>query len=362
MWRAQRMKKRIGLLYGGKSAEHEVSLSTARAVSQALNFEEYEVFPIFITLDGEWRVGPQLTAPVDSIEELQFGDKDSKKPNNITQFLINNEKPYDVIFPLLHGTNGEDGTVQGLLEVLNIPYVGNGVLASSAGMDKVVMKQLFGVAGLAQVPYVYFVRNEWKKDQASILAKCENELTWPLFVKPANLGSSVGISKANNREELIVAIEIALRYDRKIIIEQGVIAREIELGVLGNDTIEVSVAGEIKPMTEFYDYDSKYKDGSTALVIPAETPKEVTATMQEMAKKAFKILDCSGLVRADFFVTAEHEVLINEVNTLPGFTPVSMFPLLWKHSGVAYPELINRLIALAIERHAEKQMLQYDKD
>lgn len=363
MWRAQRMKKRIGLLYGGKSAEHEVSLSTARAVSQALNFEEYDVFPIFITLDGEWRVGPQLIAPVDSIEELQFGDVDSSvKPNNITQFLINNEQSYDVVFPLLHGTNGEDGTVQGLLEVLNIPYVGNGVLASSAGMDKVVMKQLFGVAGLPQVPYVYFIRSEWKKDQSSILEQCENELTWPMFVKPANLGSSVGISKASNREELIKAIETALRYDRKIIIEQGVIAREVELGVLGNDTLAVSVAGEIKPVTDFYDYDSKYKDGSTALIIPAELPQGVVTAMQEMAKKAFKILDCSGLVRADFFVTAEHEVLINEVNTMPGFTPVSMFPLLWKHTGVAYPELINRLIALAIERHAEKQMLQYNKD
>lgn len=356
------MKKRIGLLYGGKSAEHEVSLSTARAVTQALNFEEYDVFPIFITLNGEWRVGPQLTAPVDSIEELQFGNANQVLPNNITQFLTTQQQPYDVIFPLLHGTNGEDGTVQGLLEVLNIPYVGNGVLASSAGMDKVVMKQLFGVVGLPQVPYVYFIRSEWKKNQQAIIEKCENELAWPLFVKPANLGSSVGISKATNRHQLAVAIDEALRYDRKIIVEQGVVAREIELGVLGNDELAVSVAGEIKPMTEFYDYDSKYKDGSTALVIPAELPTEVVATMQEMAKKAFKVLDCAGLVRADFFVTANNEVLINEVNTLPGFTPVSMFPLLWQHSGVSYPELIHRLVALAIERHEEKQILQYNKD
>ena len=356
------MKKRIGLLYGGKSAEHEVSLSTARAVTQALNFEEYDVIPIFITLNGEWRVGPQLTAPVDSIEELQFGSVNQVLPNNITQFLTTQQQPYDVIFPLLHGTNGEDGTVQGLLEVLNIPYVGNGVLASSAGMDKVVMKQLFGVVGLPQVPYMYFIRSEWKKYQQEIIEKCESELTWPLFVKPANLGSSVGISKASNRQQLVVAIEEALRYDRKIIVEQGVVAREIELGVLGNDELAVSVAGEIKPMTEFYDYDSKYKDGSTALVIPAELPTEVVATMQEMAKKAFKVLDCAGLVRADFFVTANNEVLINEVNTLPGFTPVSMFPLLWQHSGVSYPELINRLVALAIERHEEKQILQYNKD
>lgn len=356
------MKKRIGLLYGGKSAEHEVSLSTARAVTQALNFGEYDVFPIFITLDGEWRTGPQLIAPVDSTEELQFGNQKNVLPNNITQFLVNEEKPYDVIFPLLHGTNGEDGTVQGLLEVLNLPYVGNGVLASSAGMDKVVMKQLFEIAGLPQVSYVYFIRSEWKNNQDVILAKCESELTWPVFVKPANLGSSVGISKATNRHELIEAIEDALRYDRKIIIEQGVVAREIELGVLGNDNPAVSVAGEIKPVTEFYDYDSKYKDGSTLLVIPAELPTEVGVSLQELAKKAFKILDCSGLVRADFFVTENNDIYINEVNTMPGFTPVSMFPMLWQNTGVSYPELINRLIGLAIERHEEKQMLQYNKD
>lgn len=356
------MKKRIGLLYGGKSAEHEVSLSTARAVTQALNFGEYDVFPIFITLDGEWRTGPQLIAPVDSIEELQFGNQKNVLPNNITQFLVNEEKPYDVIFPLLHGTNGEDGTVQGLLEVLNLPYVGNGVLASSAGMDKVVMKQLFEIAGLPQVSYVYFIRSEWKNNQDVILAKCESELTWPVFVKPANLGSSVGISKATNRHELIEAIEDALRYDRKIIIEQGVVAREIELGVLGNDNPAVSVAGEIKPVTEFYDYDSKYKDGSTLLVIPVELPTEVVVSLQELAKKAFKILDCSGLVRADFFVTENNDIYINEVNTMPGFTPVSMFPMLWQNTGVSYPELINLLIGLAIERHEEKQMLQYNKD
>lgn len=356
------MKKRLGLLYGGKSAEHEVSLSTARAVTQALDFEEYDVFPVFITLNGEWRTGPQLTAPVDSIEQLQFGDAEQVLPNNITQFLVNEENKFDVIFPLLHGTNGEDGTVQGLLEVLNLPYVGNGVLASAAGMDKVVMKQLFEIAGLPQVPYIYFIRSEWKNNQQAILDQCDNELQWPVFVKPANLGSSVGISKASNRQELVEAIEVALRYDRKILVEQGVVAREIELGVLGNDLPAVSVAGEIKPTTAFYDYDSKYKDGSTILIIPAELPAAVFADLQEMAKKAFKILDCSGLVRADFFVTADHEIFINEVNTMPGFTPVSMFPMLWQNTGVSYPELIKKLIALAIERHEEKQMLQYNKD
>ena len=228
------MKKKIGLLYGGKSAEHEVSLSTARAVMQALNFDEYEVYPIYITQEGEWRKGSQLTSAVESIEQLQFAGKTNQSlPNNISSFLQQsaNEDSLDVIFPLLHGPNGEDGTVQGLLEVLNLPYVGNGVLASSAGMDKVVMKQLFEIAGLKQVPYVHFIRKDWQKNQAVWVQKIEQELSWPVFVKPANLGSSVGISKAANREELMEAVDFALKYDRKIIIEQGVKAREIEMGV-----------------------------------------------------------------------------------------------------------------------------------
>lgn len=360
-----KMKKRIGLLYGGKSAEHEVSLSTACAVTGALNFEEYEIYPIYITQSGEWRRGERLEKPASSIEELQFGDDAIVLENNITAFLIDQNGAavqFDVIFPLLHGTNGEDGTVQGLLEVLNLPYVGNGVLASSAGMDKVIMKQLFEIAGLPQVPYTYFIRSEWTNEQETILTRCEETLAWPMFVKPANLGSSVGISKASNRQELIKAIEVALQFDRKIVVEQGIVAREIELAVLGNDYPEVSVPGEIKPMTEFYDYDSKYKDGSTALIIPAELPTDVVTSLKEHAKSAFKILDGSGLVRADFFVTADHDIYINEVNTMPGFTPVSMYPLLWQHTNVSYPELINRLIALALERYEEKQQLQYKKD
>ncbi len=359
------MKKRIGLLYGGKSAEHEVSLSTARAVTQALNFSEYDVFPIYITQEGEWRKGKQLLAPIETIEQLQFENTANQSlPNNISSFLPSqsDEKSLDVIFPLLHGPNGEDGTVQGLLEVLNLPYIGNGVLASSAGMDKVVMKQLFTIAGLKQVPYVHFIRREWQNDQSFLLGKIKKELEWPLFVKPANLGSSVGISKASNQQELIEAVDLALKYDRKIVIEQGITAREIEMGVLGNDTPKCSVPGEIKPLKAFYDYQAKYKDGNTAMIIPAEVSTEVEATLQDHAIKAFKVLDCSGLVRADFFVTDKNEVLINEVNTLPGFTPFSMFPLLWQHTGVNYAELIDQLIELAIERHTEKQQLQYTMD
>lgn len=273
--------------------------------------------------------------------------------------LNKDEKEFDVIFPLLHGTNGEDGTVQGLLEVLNLPYVGNGVLASSAGMDKVVMKQLFEHAGLKQVPYVYFIRKEWNKSQDALIAKMEEELTWPMFVKPANLGSSVGISKASNREELIKAIDLASKYDRKIIVETGIVAREVEMGVLGNDSPKVSVPGEIKPVTDFYDYDSKYNDNNTGLIIPAPVTTDVVERMKDMAIRAFKVLDCSGLVRADFFVTADDDIVINEVNTMPGFTPVSMYPILWQNTGVTYSDLIEQLIDLAIERHDEKQQLQY---
>ncbi|MBT2582916.1 D-alanine--D-alanine ligase [Planococcus sp. ISL-109] len=356
------MKKRIGLLYGGKSAEHEVSLTTASAFSKALDFDKYEVYPIYITQEGEWRKGSPLEGPVSSIEELQLpGDQERK--NDISGFLADSENAgLDVVIPLLHGPNGEDGTVQGLLEVMNLPYVGNGVLASSAGMDKVVMKQLFEQAGLTQTPYVYFLRRDWKNRQDFWSDKVEAELSWPVFVKPANLGSSVGISKAETREELISAVEEALKFDRKIVIEQGVVGREIEVGVLGNDEPECSVAGEIKPLKAFYDYQAKYKDGNTAMIIPAELPENVYAQLVVDAKKAFKILDCSGLVRADFFVTDDHRIIINEVNTLPGFTPYSMFPLLWQHTGVEYSQLIEKLITLAIERYEEKQLLQFKMD
>ncbi|WP_139995794.1 D-alanine--D-alanine ligase [Kurthia sp. Dielmo] len=353
------MNKKLGLLYGGKSAEHDVSLSTAKAATQALNFDKYDIFPVFITRGGEWRVGEQLTAPAESIEQLAF-TRDVDSENDVTEFLTSlKERKFDVIFPLLHGTNGEDGTVQGFLEVLNLPYVGNGVLASSAGMDKVSMKQLFEIAGLPQVPYTYFIRNDWYKQQDALIAEMEGKLTYPMFVKPANLGSSVGVSKADDREKLIEAVELALKYDRKIVVETGVVAREVEMAVLGNDEPETSVPGEIKPKTAFYDYDSKYNDNSTDLLIPAPVTADVEAQLSDMAKRAFKILDGSGLVRADFFVTAENEIFINEVNTLPGFTPVSMYPILWKNTGLPYNELIEKLINLGIERHAEKQQLQY---
>ncbi|SIT89561.1 D-alanine--D-alanine ligase [Edaphobacillus lindanitolerans] len=359
------MKNRIFLLYGGKSAEHDVSLSTARAVSHALDFSKYDVTPVFITPQGEWRPGPLLAGPAEQVTDLLIGEAGTSAPARLADGIgaLADEAPgQPVVIPLLHGPNGEDGTVQGLLEVMDLPYVGNGVLASAAGMDKVVMKQLFGSVGLNQVPFVHFIRSEWESDRDVILAKVEARLSWPVFVKPANLGSSVGISRATDRVSLIRAIGEALRYDRKVIIEQGVDGREIEMGLLGNDDPKCSVIGEISSASEFYDYESKYQDGNTVLTIPAEIPEPAVTEMERMAKAAFKVLDCSGLVRADFFLTKDNEVLINEVNTMPGFTPTSMFPLLWQHTGMTYPELIEELIRLALERHAEKQSLNTDRN
>ena len=269
------------------------------------------------------------------------------------------ENAIDVIFPLLHGPNGEDGTVQGLLELMNIPYVGNGVLASAAGMDKVVMKNIFAEAGLKQAKYASFIRSAWEKDRETAYEKVEEVLGYPCFVKPANLGSSVGINKCKNREELENAFEEAFQFDRKIIVEENIVGREVEVGVLGNDEPKCSVVGEIVPKKDFYDYKSKYIDGDTALIIPAEMTEEESNVIKRDAIVAFQSLDGAGLTRADFFLTKDGEVYINEVNTMPGFTPFSMFPLLWQHTGLPYPELIEELIRLAMERHEEKQKIKY---
>lgn len=356
------MKTKVGLLYGGKSAEHKVSMQTAMAVIKALDLEKFEIHPIYISEEGRWVKGPQLQGPVSNVKELEFSQREALPPTALAPTLFQDAQekgPFDVIFPLLHGPNGEDGTVQGLLELLNLPYVGNGVLASSAGMDKVIMKNIFAQAGLPQVKYVWFIRSEWENETETAYEKVEKELGYPCFVKPANLGSSVGISKCMNRTELEGAFKEAFQFDRKIIIEEGVTAREIEAGVLGNDNPECSVAGEIVPKVEFYDYKAKYEDGDTALIIPAEISESEYSELSNMAIKAFKALDCSGLVRADFFLTREGKLYINEVNTMPGFTPFSMFPLLWKHTGVEYPQLIEKLVNLAIERHAEKQSIKH---
>lgn len=349
------MKMKLGLLYGGKSAEHKVSLQTALAVSKALDFTKFEIYPIYITTEGNWITGEQLTVPASNVEELILTPK-----NDEFTVGLANKNSLDVVFPLLHGPNGEDGTVQGMLELLNIPYVGNGVLASSAGMDKIVMKNIFAQAGLPQVNYVWYTRKQWEQNEATIYEQVEQELGYPCFVKPANLGSSVGISKCTNKEELKAAFVEAFQFDRRIIIEEGVTAREIEIAVLGNEDPQCSVAGEIIPKdVAFYDYKAKYEDGNTGLVIPAEISEEKYEEMKQLAVTAFQSLDCAGLVRADFFLTSDGRFIINEVNTMPGFTPVSMFPLMWKETGLAYPKLIEKLVNLALERYEEKQQIKH---
>ncbi|WP_017154236.1 D-alanine--D-alanine ligase [Bacillus bingmayongensis] len=357
-------KIKLGLLYGGKSAEHQVSLQTALAAIKALNQEKFEIHPIYITEQGQWMRGERIEGEVTSVQALQMnGEENAISPVSLSTEIIpsssKQEEAIDVIFPLLHGPNGEDGTVQGLLELMNIPYVGNGVLASAAGMDKVVMKNIFAEAGLKQAKYASCIRSVWEKNPQAAYEKVEEVLGYPCFVKPANLGSSVGINKCKDREELEKAFEEAFQFDRKIIVEENIVGREVEVGVLGNDEPKYSVVGEIVPKKEFYDYKSKYIDGDTALIIPAEITEEESATIQRDAIRAFQSLDGAGLTRADFFLTKGGEVYINEVNTMPGFTPFSMFPLLWQHTGLPYPELIEELIQLAIERHEEKQKIKY---
>lgn len=364
-------KKKIGLLYGGKSAEYEVSVQTALSVINALDRSKYEIHPIFISKQGEWVQGGQITGEVEDAKRLELGISDQEilpavSPHSQWMKKENgsdNAAAPDVIFPLLHGPNGEDGTVQGLLELLNMPYVGSGVMASAAAMDKVTMKDVFAAKGFPQARYLGIKRKEWERDPEHTYALIEEELGFPCFVKPANLGSSVGISKCKTKDALEQSFREAFQYDRKIVVEEYIDGREIEVGVLGNDEPEVSVAGEILPGAEFYDYHAKYEDASTSLVIPAEIPEGTYEKIKSIAAAAFQALDCAGLSRIDFFVRKSNgEVLINEVNTMPGFTPYSMYPMLWKNSGVPYPELINRLIELGIERHEEKQGIKYTKD
>ncbi|WP_062048285.1 D-alanine--D-alanine ligase [Bacillus sp. JCM 19034] len=357
------MKIKLGLLYGGKSAEHKVSLQTAKAVIQALDLTKFEIHPIYIAETGEWIKGAQLLGPVADVKELQLHDGEviSSVALNTEIFPAKeaDETKLDVVFPLLHGPNGEDGTVQGLLELLNIPYVGNGVLASAVGMDKVMMKNIYEQAGINQAKYVWYIRSDWEKDAEAAYKNVEETLGYPCFVKPANLGSSVGISKCKDRESLVKAFKLAFEYDRKIIVEEGIEGREVEIAVLGNDNPQCSVVGEIVPKTDFYDYKAKYEDGDTGLIIPAAITEEEYEAIKNVAIQSFKALDCSGLVRADFFLTKDGEVLMNEVNTMPGFTPFSMFPMLWQESGIRYSELIEKLIELAVERHEEKQKIKH---
>lgn len=353
---------KVFLIYGGKSAEHDISILTAHSIVKEIYYNYYDVVPIYITRDGEWLEGELLSQPIAHSEFLRLQAGDTKRMATeegessvgikISPAAIQSEDA--VVFPVLHGPNGEDGTVQGLFEVLDMPYVGCGVLASAAGMDKIVSKQLFQQAGLPQLPYVPVMRYDWQEDQEAIFQRCEGTLIYPMFVKPANMGSSVGISKAATREELRIAIEMAFEYDHRIVVEQGVEAREIEIAILGNDDVHASPAGEIIKHTDFYNYEEKYINNTTELSIPAEIPNELVEKLQEYATSAFRVLDGTGLSRCDFFVTSNNEIYLNEVNTLPGFTKFSMYPLLWEQAGLKYSDLVEELIQLALKRYSSK--------
>lgn len=343
------MKKTVGILYGGKSSEHEVSLRTACSILQALNYETYEVIPFYVDLTGKWNEGTLVTSAPSTVEELRFSTSTSVD-------LFSLKKRVTLFFPVIHGPFGEDGTLQGLLEMLDIPYVGCGVLASSAGMDKVVMKNIFKAEGLPQCRYTYVTRREVEQNIENVVSSIEQTLGYPNFIKPANLGSSVGINKASTKEELIFALQEASKFDRRIIIEEFVDGREIEIGVLGNDHLQTSVVGEIRSAGEFYDYTSKYKNGSTELDIPARIPESVANEVSTLAKRAFKALDGSGLSRIDFFWNAQtNQLFLNEINTMPGFTSFSMYPMLFKEAGIGYDLLIEELFSLAIQRYQDKK-------
>jgi D-alanine-D-alanine ligase len=381
-------KLRVGVIYGGRSGEHEVSVASAASIMKHLDRSRYEPVPIRIEKDGRWTLAdraPTVVKAADVIEHARLQAARPARPGREAHIVAHPGDEtvltierrdaasvpegasavvtglgLDVIFPVLHGPFGEDGTVQGLLELANVPYVGAGVLGSAVGMDKAVAKRLFAAHGLPIAPYVVISRREWERDAPRVTAQVGRELGYPVFVKPANLGSSVGISKARNDHELADAVRMAADFDRKIVIEAAVPnAREIECAVLGNDEPEASVAGEIVPSREFYDYEAKYLDEGSKLLIPAPITEAQMAEVRRLSIAAFRALDGAGMSRVDFLMDGASGVLyLNEVNTIPGFTTISMYPKLWEASGVAYADLVDRLVSLAIERHAEKQQLR----
>ena len=386
------MKKlRIGIIYGGRSGEHEVSLASAASVFQNLDPDRYEAIAIRIEKDGRWTLPPEPPKTMKAADVIAAAQLDASAadrgpraeplreahlvahPGAETLLTLSRTAPQsgrsevavsglalDVVFPVLHGPYGEDGTVQGLLELANVPYVGAGVLASAVGMDKAVMKSVFAARGLPICDYEVVLKRDWLRDERRVLETIAGRLGFPVFVKPANLGSSVGISKAKHAAELRTAMGLAAEFDRKIVIEAAVPrAREIEVAVLGNDDPEASVPGEIIPSREFYDYEAKYVSDDSRTVIPADIDEARTAEVRALAIAAFKAIDGAGMARVDFLLAGDSQVLyLNEVNTIPGFTTISMYSKMWNASGLTYAQLLDRLIALAIERHAEKQLLR----
>lgn len=367
-------KLRVGVIFGGRSGEHEVSIRSARAIVEAIDRKKFEVIPIGITKEGKWLAPAQsaqlLPAAVQPLlpskthtatgDVALLGDPSRKGLISLHSETLNGEK-LDVVFPALHGTYGEDGTLQGLLEMADVPYVGCGVLASSCGMDKVTMKSLFVEAGLPICKYLWFLRSQWRNDPAKVIRKVTSDIGLPCFVKPANLGSSVGVSRATDKKSLSAAIDLAAEYDRKIIIEEELVAREIECAVLGNDEPRASLPGEYVVYDEaarFLDYTEKYTNtGRVSFVVPAPLTKSMTTKIQRMAIRAFQSIDGAGLARVDFFLPRNGgDLVVNELNTMPGLTEVSGYPKMWEASGLPFQRLIETLIDLAFERHKEKSL------
>ncbi len=361
-------KLRIGIIFGGRSGEHDVSLMSAKSVMEALDAEKYEVIPIGITRDGRWITGDVMAALAQghssarpaallpdpnssALMEVELAETRESNLSMVTEL--------DVIFPVLHGTYGEDGTVQGLLELASLPYVGSGVVGSAVGMDKAIFKQVMEANGIPVLPWRLYLSSDWVKQSESILDEIEKRFNYPVFVKPANLGSSVGISKCYDRVDLSAGMDEAAGYDRRIVIEQGIDGRELEVSVLGNEEPEASVVGEVRPRRDFYDYVAKYISDDSELIIPAEITPVESDEIRRLAVQAYKAIDCAGLGRVDLLMdkTTGH-LYLNEINTIPGFTRISMYPKLWEATGLSYPELLDRLIDLALERHQVKTRLK----
>jgi D-alanine-D-alanine ligase len=363
-------KLRVGVIFGGRSGEHEVSLASAASVLAAIDPERYEVVPMGIAKDGQWLVGGDPLRALADTAGVRLALPPPSTPSHAAASGALARVPtagglpasvaarLDVVFPVIHGPYGEDGTLQGLLELADVAYVGANVLASAVGMDKATMKAVFRAHGLPVVPHLVVREHEWAEEREAVALRVDRELGYPCFVKPSNLGSSVGISKVRRAAELADAVALALSHDRKVLVEHAVTAREIEVSVLGNDHPEASVPGEIRPGKEWYDYEAKYTDGIAEVVIPAPLSDELVREFQRLAVAAFRAVDAAGLARVDFFLEGESRIWVNEINTIPGFTRFSAYPRLWEASGLPYSKLVDRLIELALERHAGKRRLE----
>lgn len=359
-------KIRVGVIFGGRSGEHEVSLRSAQAIMHGLNRDKYEVVPLGITKEGHWVAGDPMAVLTANAEARMESRAVMLPPIPGHQQIVDSRYPekgmtLDVMFPVLHGTFGEDGTIQGLLELANVPYVGAGVVGSAVGMDKGIFKRVMAAHNIPVLPWVLIQGARVKDDLQAAVADIEAKLPYPVFTKPANLGSSVGISKCSNRQELIGGLREAAAFDRRIVVEQGIDARELEVAVLGNEYPRASVVGEIRPKRDFYDYEAKYISDDSELLIPAPLSEEVSDRIRQLAVAAYQAIDCAGLGRVDFLLDRHNEqIFINEINTLPGFTVISMYPKLWEASGLSFGELLDQLIGFALERFEQRTALTTD--